>query len=207
MAGPILGEDIMDIFGKIKQSPPKVIEPGRESLPWPNVANEIEDYVQKEWPELCKVAWLWFTGSRIWRFMYDEPEKSGADLDVFITPHPKPFYLAESDPWTTKEQLNQTRGALISIGLVAPSPGAKMTTSLGGFIAYTKRGRVDYWLANSDAHHQIANYPYDTHGHCKAAYCPFWKSLIIHANPKATEDGAFQLKERRMLKYGSMEPK
>lgn len=199
-----MGLEDDDIDGQAREMPWKS---DKVSLQFPNAANLVDDWLRKNWKELYSVPYAWFTGSSVWRFLYDEPKREGADLDVFITP-----YRVRRDELPTCEPCAKLEKALaplldggpLSINNVDTGDDKslyrKEFTSLGGKIAWTTKGRVDYWACGTGgiegAIYQLRNYPDESHGHCKAAYSPFWRMLLVLPNIKATEQGEIELLER-----------
>lgn len=186
---------------------PKENQPRAFALTLPNLANEIDDWCRTAWPELYSVPMIWFTGSKIWRFLYEFPEPSESDLDVFVVPERRMEYQTYRTAWDTKSGVEAISLVLANIVVSPPNFVERKITSLGGHIAWTVKGRVDYWCAPDQmAIHQIRNYPRATHGHCMAAYSPFYKMLLMGANPCADGAGALEMRERRMLQWGALEP-
>src|SRR5678815_4481095 len=58
---------------------------GKVSSVTHNVANLIHNHVRSTWPELAAVEGVWFTGSRIWSWLYGGVTFGpGTDWDAFV---------------------------------------------------------------------------------------------------------------------------
>lgn len=213
------GVDVDQSYESLPHKPPpgpkpNSCNPDRVNPGWPTAANLIDAWLKKDWPELYGVPYAWFTGSSVWRFLYDLPLADGADLDVFIQQHtvsaPAPRYY-QLNP----EPLAKLKEALAKIGMVRPTESQKLKTSFGGEIYYTRKGRVDAWACGAEGtmagFTEPQKYPAASHGHCKVAYSPFWKALVVQANPLATEQGEYELMERtwetRMVRARELQTK
>ena len=143
----------------------------KRTRPDRNIANAIGDYLRSAWPELSSFSDVWVTGSHVWRFLYGEEPRAGADLDLIVC-----------DQGMVSAVLDA-----ISPLLIEPPADAKPTTSMGGRKFYTSRGNVDVWI-NADVFDALRGYTARTHGHCRAAYQPKYRQLVVIDNSGPVAD-------------------
>lgn len=191
--------------------PPPIQRADKVSWTRPNPANAIEAWLAAKWPDFPKLPCVWITGSSVWRHVYGEEVEPDADLDIFVSRNGHPYvslYWSPNGTLRTQmqhawvRQITDAETALLAWArkheTAPPIENAKLTTSLGGTRVYTSKGSFDIWQANGTfVRDQIGNYPPASHAHCKAAFCPATRELIIMPNDAATPDGAFEDLERR----------
>lgn len=152
--------------------------PRKVSRQTPNIANIVGDYVAATWLELSAISDLWVTGSHVWAWLYRETPPDGADVDMFAT---------------TEHAYELTVGFLKTIVVPAPDgqdkpqPVKSRSGDEKGQRVHTSRGWVDLWYAPRPALAMVQTYPSDGYAHCRAAYCPSSRTLVVSPN-EATEN-------------------
>lgn len=167
------------------------------SLTLENAADRIHAWLEKEWPEVAAIKHpgIWLTGSKIWRQVYGMEPETDSDLDIFVMAN------QTIEGPLTRDILSKAHDGrlgsrpcalhrLLSTELrrmaVPAKAGAKMKTSLGGERIHTERGSVDLWTCRLPSpRDQLMNYPEESHGQARVAYCPANGELIILRNPRA----------------------
>ena len=158
------------------------------SLTLENAADRIHAWLQVEWPEI--MTWrdpnIWLTGSKIWRQVYGLMPDSDSDLDIFVMacgPMDRPGgCIRPGDPCNLHLSLSEWFRRME----IPVKAGTKMKTSLGGERIHTDRGAVDLWTCRLPSpRDQLMNYPEESHGQARVAYCPANGELIILRNPRA----------------------
>ncbi len=160
-----------------------------------NLANVIEEHVAHTWPEIARAAPpdIWFTGSRIWNFLY--PTLLPAlvrDWDIFtIGSAPARWIVGvygwnhtpscrTSEKWGTPRIIDETR--------IPQIPGSVNASGYDDGYSYrTDRGIVDLWISEFDNPlAELRAYPTASHAHCRAAWS-FTDGLIVLPNESARE--------------------
>lgn len=179
----------------------------KETLPYPNLADELHDWLAVEWPELIRLAspFVWITGSKVWSRAYGLKEPPDADLDIFVMKDPEipsgAMRIGLLRP--IDDGRASTHRALMDHFRTQSIPAAaaekmKSRTSLGGDRIHTARGSIDIWTCKfSRPEDQLRNYPADSHGQCRMAYCPGTGQLIMLRNPGASAAGKQALLAKR----------
>jgi hypothetical protein len=157
------------------------------SSPTPNVANLIAAHIRHIAPELAAVPGLWFSGSNVWRWLYNDGDPApDADIDCFFT---KPVNRASDGgfgSWTDqRSELVRTLGI--------PPSDQEWSTVRTGFqqdkyamgVKFLFKGRkVDLWEGLETAALTLADYPTASHAHCRAAFS-FTEGLVVLPNEAA----------------------
>ena len=160
--------------------------PKKVSRTTPNLANVLGDWLVEHTPALQSYEHAWVTGSSVWSLICGEDRPPTSDLDVFFTNRPEytrfVAYLAHQQSAPVEER-------------------PKRASSREGVRLHTDRGWFDVWLAEEGETPiaMLASYPSDSHAHCRAAYQPKSKALIVIANEKATADTEPEWCERQSV--------
>jgi hypothetical protein len=155
----------------------------RQALPYPNVANTIATHISMMWPELTTIPNVWFTGSQIWSFLYDLPEREPLierDWDIFVIGNAPARRVCDQLHLPTMPACrtqDKHRGAVRTIAaehvpsLVHSSGSSSSSGYTDGWSYLTPRGILDLWVTRfADVFAEIRDYPTESHAHCRAAY-------------------------------------
>lgn len=163
----------------------------------PNLANRIAEHVTRRFPDLARnpMPDVWFTGSNVWRLLYDESVPDGLDWDIFTLDELTAMQLVTGMSWNlcpafpTREKRSGDRNPVMDPERNIPKLSKKLDADgnaySDGYCYLTDAGEVDVWVTGArDALTEIRTYPLASHAHCRAAFS-FTDGLIVLPNEMA----------------------